>query len=212
MKTLQLEAQWSAGYLRGGVLSLPKAIHYKSYIDDFPCYDFEVCVPVADDFRNVYDAWRAVVSLTEAEIRKNHYNPLNVAMEVRFTRGTCDAVLSPAYSPADPNQLFAWIEVLGGATTPVDTWLDFVKKVHDAWAAIPHPGGARPKMHWAKWNDISEAIAMGASRREDWITPYVKQVYGSQISEFRAFLDRFHGRPGAAGNLFVNGWAKKIFY
>ena len=53
---------------------------------------------------------------------------------------------------------------------------------------------------------------MGAAPRQDWITPYVKEVYGGQIQEFKQFLVGFHGRPNGAGNMFCNGWLRDVIY
>ncbi|KAK9812636.1 hypothetical protein WJX72_001001 [[Myrmecia] bisecta] len=187
-KILRLENK--VGYLQDGVRSLPAAIHYQKAIDNFPVNDFEMCFKVAPDFSNVVEAWRAVVDIAAAEIRGGS-NPLNVAMECRFTKGSF-LTMSPAYmGPADDGALYCWLEVLSGRRTKA--WEAFVRKVFDAWVKIDATGP--PKPHWAKWNAPADA------KTPDFVKEYAKRVYAEQIQVFKRAV-----QAADPGGLFRNDW------
>ncbi|CAM9726790.1 unnamed protein product, partial [Choristocarpus tenellus] len=84
--------------------TLAEAVHWQKYIQQgHPVLDMEareeshrVCIKCDDDFTSVYKAFHAAVGITKTFAEDRDTLPLNVALEMRFTKHS-DSPMSPAY-------------------------------------------------------------------------------------------------------------------
>eukprot|EP00904_Undaria_pinnatifida_P008489 jgi/Undpi1/4770/HiC_scaffold_18.g08123.m1 len=172
--------------------SLAQAIHWQRYITDGPAVsDTEVCIKCDPDFASAYKAIHATIGIVKDFAEKEDTMPLNIAMEIRFTKHSTSP-MSPAYGRE--GDVFMWIEVLSSVNTP--RLKDFTTRVADAWLAIKLKDGtpaAHP--HWTKW---SEAYVAGADAK-------MKHAFASHLPLLRQAAREFdpHG-------VFVNNYFAKL--
>eukprot|EP00903_Cladosiphon_okamuranus_P014134 g13135.t1 len=173
--------------------SLAQAIHWQKYISDgYPTTDIEVCIKCDPDFTSAYKAIHAALSISKTFAEDEDTLPLNVAMEMRFTKHS-NSPLSPGYGKE--GDVFMWIEVLSAAGTP--RVKDFTTRVTDAWLAVKLKDGTQAAYpHWAKWN---EAYVAGADAK-------MKRAYASRLPHLRSTARKFD-----PNGVFVNKYFAKLF-
>eukprot|EP00752_Nemacystus_decipiens_P008514 g7603.t1 len=130
--------------------SLAQAIHWQKYITEgLPVSDTEVCIKCDPDFTSAYKAIHETIAIIKSFAEDEDTMPLNVAMEMRFTKHS-DSPLCPAFGVE--GDVFLWIEILSATETP--RLKDFNTKVADAWLGIKLKDGSPASVpHWAKWTE-----------------------------------------------------------
>jgi hypothetical protein len=99
---------------KGFVADAPRVLHYQ--LKAFPILDLEVAIPIpatgpnAWDLSNVVKAWYQAVNYTSNKWNASKY-PLTTCLHARFTKNS-QALLSPAYEPANSDTHYCWIEIL----------------------------------------------------------------------------------------------------
>eukprot|EP00903_Cladosiphon_okamuranus_P006469 g6329.t1 len=136
--------------------SLAQAIHWQKYITDgLPVSDTEVCIKCDPDFTSAYKAIHETIAIIKSFAEDEDTMPLNVAMEMRFTKHS-DSPLCPAFGVE--GDVFLWIEILSATDTP--RLKDFNTRVADAWLGIKLKDGSPASLpHWAKWSESYVADA-----------------------------------------------------
>ncbi|CAM9741720.1 unnamed protein product [Ascophyllum nodosum] len=173
--------------------SLAQAIHWQKYITDgFPVSDTEVCIKCDPDFTSAYKAIHAAIDITKRFAEDEDSLPLNVAMEMRFTKHSYSP-LSPAYGKE--GDVFIWIEVLSAVTTPL--LKPYCTAITDAWLAITLKDGTQAALpHWAKW---SEAYVADADKK-------LKEAFKERLPLLQAAAKEFD-----PNGIFMNDFFTKLF-
>ena len=170
---------------RDVVEPISNAIHYQDFIELLKVANTEFAIPVASDFKNVKQAWQAVVEMTDALAARGQY-PFNLTLNARFIRNS-KALLSPAFG----NEHTCFIEVLSYYKTP--GWARFSAAVAREWMKLP---GARP--HWPK-----------EFQQIPGIIPFLRGALGSNLSRFLAIRDELGVDPG---KMFVNPYLNSVLF
>ncbi|CAK0738229.1 hypothetical protein CVIRNUC_001012 [Coccomyxa viridis] len=162
-----------------GLKSIPAQVHFQPGIQQDHVSDAEFVFKVSDDFSNFIQIFTVAVEIARDFIVKYGSNPLNTALEWRFTGGSSVTLEGNRGAQDD---IYCWIEVLGSVWTP--HWDEFVRAVFDAWTAIEPD----LKPHWAKWNAYTEDQLLhngqGTGNGQYW-EQHVKQVMAAQIDQWR---------------------------
>jgi hypothetical protein len=170
---------------RDEVEPISNAIHYQDFIELLKVANAEFAIPVAADFRNVKQAWRAVVGITNALAARGQF-PFNLTLNARFIRNS-EALLSPALG----NEHTCFIEVLSYFKTP--GWELFSAAVAREWMKLP---GARP--HWPK-----------EFQQIPGIIPFLRGALGSNLTRFLAIRDELGVDPEM---MFVNPYLERVLF
>ncbi|CAM9157892.1 unnamed protein product [Scytosiphon promiscuus] len=174
--------------------SLSQAIHWQKYITDgLPVSDTEVCIKCDPDFTSAYKAIHETIAIIKNFAEVEDTMPLNVAMEMRFTKHS-DSPLCPAYGVE--GDVFLWIEILSATETP--RLKDFNTRVADAWLAITLKDGSPASLpHWAKW---TESYVEGAEAK-------LKKAYASRLPLLSGL-----SREWDPNGMFVNDFFKRVLF
>ncbi|CAM9160347.1 unnamed protein product [Ectocarpus sp. 6 AP-2014] len=174
--------------------SLAQAIHWQKYITDgLPVSDTEVCIKCDPDFTSAYKAIHETIAIVKNFAEVEDTMPLNVAMEMRFTKHS-DSPLSPGYGVE--GDVFLWIEILSATDTP--RLKDFNTRVADAWLAITLKDGSPAGLpHWAKW---TESYVEGAEEK-------LKRAYASRLPLLSALSKEWD-----PNRVFVNGLFQRLLF
>jgi len=163
------------------------AIHWQKFLETFRLWDMEFAMPVDDDFRNISTAWYDVVNEIE-RLEDLHKYPMNIALEMRFLRGS-DITLAPAKK--SKAKLWCYIEVITGKYTP--GWEEFTKVVAKKWMdanplAVPH---------WGKYHQNVPGIF-----------ERIKKNFGPEMKQFLEIRDKLKLDPE---NMFSNAYLDYVF-
>ncbi|CAM9612230.1 unnamed protein product [Sphacelaria rigidula] len=144
------------------------------------------------DFSNAYKAIHSAMNMTKTFAGEQGVMPLNVAMEMRFTKHS-DSPLSPAYG--EEGDVFMWIEVLTALLTP--GVLEYSTAIIDAWLDVTLEDGSQAtRPHWAK---LTEATVSGADTK-------MKRAYADRLPLLKSLSEEFDPK-----RVFVNNYFEKLF-
>ncbi len=188
------------------VLTTPDSIHYQKGIDKFrTMQDVEFIFPVDEHFENVSKCWSQLIDLLD-QYRKNNKYPLNLVVEMRFTRGS-SALLSPAYfDEHQPNQLFCYLEFLTlvSANRKHPSWKiygEFARDIVKKWL----DNGIKIIPHWAK-GFIPDIEGVPNMMEQDELNIYLHQTFGQRLTDFMNIQKKLD-----PSGVFLNEHFNKLF-
>jgi hypothetical protein len=173
------------------------ALHFRHGIQNMPCIDFEVeiPIPVVNDVRNwgiVREAWWTIIcdyyGTEEMMGRPSScsYPPLTLALEMRINGGS-----NMIMSSQRGNDATMSIEVLSHNVVNSGEWNRYIQRLFDKLCAICHRYGVGNKIrpHWAKqWQGMKWTAEDGTTKVD--VAKFMrKTAYVDAIPEFLGMID-----------------------